>query len=661
MEATLSELTRHFLNTISAHPGSAYGLVFLISFLESLAFFGIVMPGAFLMFGVGMVIANGVLGFHPAALAATFGALCGDGLSYWLGRRFKDRLTEFWPFSRHPRMLADGRSFFQRHGGKSILLGRFIGPIRPVAPLVAGILGLTPVRFAAVDLPAALGWSYAYLLPGVVFGTSLTVSKAVSTRITVLALTLVVILWGCAWTLRRLAFILEGRERKGERLLFSCLIGVVLTAAVSLAAVIHSIRIHGLPSAFDRSLHHLLQALATPWGDRLFGAVSRLGDDFSYTGLVLAVLLVLLGRRCTRSAGFWLAHSVIAAGSVRVLKWIVHSPRPLELYQGPANYGFPSGHTLMSAALLGFFGVLWARGKEDAWRWLFLGGAVLVALLMGLSRLYLRVHWLSDVLGGLAIGWLLTGIGGLALLLTAPETLPRRRLALAMLAGWLITALIHGILAAPPGPAGPAPRQQMETMTTDAWIDGGWQRLPGWRTDLGGEQRQPLLFQWTGNLVQLQRRFAARGWTPAPDPDVRTWLMLLAPSEQGALLPVLPRLHDGRPELLRMQRDQDDIRWVLRVWPTQTRLDGFAEPLVVGTVEAQSQRRVGPWLTLPVPAPTDQRALPMLIEAFSGWAWQHRVARAEAGVQNATDSARWNGELILAAENPPPHREPTAR
>ena len=654
MEATLGELTQHFLNTVSAHPTAAYGLVFLISFLESLAFFGIVMPGAFLMFGLGVVIANGALGFHPAALAATFGALCGDGLSYWLGRRFKDRLTALWPFSRHPGMLADGRSFFHRHGGKSILLGRFIGPIRPVAPLVAGMLGLAPVRFAAVDLPAALGWSYAYLLPGVVFGTSLTVSKAVSTRITVLALLLVLILWSCAWTLRRLAFILEGRERKGERLLFSCLIGVAVAATMSLAAVIHSIRLHGLPSAFDRGLHHLLQALATPWGDHLFGAVSRLGDDFSYTGLVLAVLLVLLGKRCYRSAGFWLAHGVIAAGSVRVLKLIVHSPRPLDLYQGPANYGFPSGHALMSAALLGFFGVLWARGKEDAWRWLFLGGAVLIALLMGLSRLYLGVHWPSDVLGGLAIGWLLTSLGGLAFLLTAPETIPRRRLAMAMVAGWLLTAMVHGIFAPSPDPAGPARHQQTQTMTADAWSDGGWQTLPGRRTDLGGERRQPILFQWAGSLTELERRFAARGWTPAPGPDARSLMMLLAPSGQAGPLPVLPRLHDGRPELLRMQRDQGEIRWVLRVWPTQVRLEGFAEPLTVGTVEAQSERRVGPWLTLPAPAPTDHRALPMLIDGFAGWAWQQRVVRAEALDQNAADSAQWNGELILAAEFPPP-------
>ena len=78
------------------------------------------------------------------------------------------------------------RSFFSRHGGKSVLFGRFVGPVRPVIPVVAGMLGMGPVHFVVVNVLSAIGWALAYILPGVFFGTSLAVAGAVSTRLAVL-------------------------------------------------------------------------------------------------------------------------------------------------------------------------------------------------------------------------------------------------------------------------------------------------------------------------------------------------------------------------------------------------------------------------------------------------------------------------------------------
>ncbi|MDD3553815.1 MAG: DedA family protein [Deltaproteobacteria bacterium] len=129
----------HYLNTLLAfithHPGLAYGTVFLVSLSESLALVGLLVPGTVIMFGVGAVVATGSLGLTPVLLLATAGAIAGDGISYWLGRHHKERLVAIWPFSRYPEMLKKGAAFFHRHGGKSILFGRFVGPVRPVIPV----------------------------------------------------------------------------------------------------------------------------------------------------------------------------------------------------------------------------------------------------------------------------------------------------------------------------------------------------------------------------------------------------------------------------------------------------------------------------------------------------------------------------------------------
>ena len=154
---------------ITHHPALAYGTIFLVSLCESLALVGLVIPGTVIMFGIGAVVATGSLGLKPVLLLAMAGAIAGDGVSYWLGHHYRERLQRIWPFSRYPGMLQKGMAFFNRHGGKSILFGRFVGPVRPVIPVVAGMLGMRPLHFSVVNVLSALGWALVYILPGVFF------------------------------------------------------------------------------------------------------------------------------------------------------------------------------------------------------------------------------------------------------------------------------------------------------------------------------------------------------------------------------------------------------------------------------------------------------------------------------------------------------------
>jgi len=128
--------TQELLNWLNAHPGWGFATVLLVAFFESLVLIGILLPGMFILFGVGALIGLGVLELVPVWIAATAGAFLGDTLSYALGHRFKAHLVDIWPFSRYPLMLDRGAMFFHRHGAKSVVAGRFIGPLRPVIPAV---------------------------------------------------------------------------------------------------------------------------------------------------------------------------------------------------------------------------------------------------------------------------------------------------------------------------------------------------------------------------------------------------------------------------------------------------------------------------------------------------------------------------------------------
>jgi len=134
-------------------------MAFLFALAESLAVVGLVVPGAAVMIVAGALIAMGGLHFWPVLLLAVAGAILGDGVSFWLGHRYRDQLRSRWPFYRHPAWLARGERFFYRHGGKSILFGRFVGPVRPIVPLVAGMLGMRAAAFYTMNVLSAMLWA----------------------------------------------------------------------------------------------------------------------------------------------------------------------------------------------------------------------------------------------------------------------------------------------------------------------------------------------------------------------------------------------------------------------------------------------------------------------------------------------------------------------
>ncbi len=190
-------------------------------------------------------------------------------------------------------------------------------------------------------------------------------------------------------------------------------LGVVAVAALAVFAdlawgIVYgvSIRARDLDVAFDVS------HIRIPAADVFFRWLTHLGDTWVVTGMVIVafVVLWLLHRR---SAALFVALTVASGALLNSgLKTLVDRTRPpamLAVAPIPDSASFPSGHT---SATVMFFGALlvvafveWGPGLETA---LFAGGAVALSILVGASRLYLGVHWFTDVIGGLCFGiaWL---------------------------------------------------------------------------------------------------------------------------------------------------------------------------------------------------------------------------------------------------------------
>jgi membrane protein DedA with SNARE-associated domain len=141
-------------------------IMFAVSFGESFAFLSLLFPGTAIMIAAGAFIPSGTLDAWPLLIGCVLGATSGDAVSYWLGRRYGHLVERVWPFTRHPEVMARGYAFFDRHGAKSVFIGRFFGPFRAVVPLIAGITKMPATRFWIANVASALVWAPALLLPG---------------------------------------------------------------------------------------------------------------------------------------------------------------------------------------------------------------------------------------------------------------------------------------------------------------------------------------------------------------------------------------------------------------------------------------------------------------------------------------------------------------
>jgi undecaprenyl-diphosphatase len=201
---------------------------------------------------------------------------------------------------------------------------------------------------------------------------------------------------------------------------------VVLTALfLGLSLLAHDPRL----AEEDRHVTLWLQAFRTPALDRVAVAVTHLGD-FGWLAAVtagMAALLLCAGRRWAALLG---VGTLLVFPLNSMLKEWVDRPRPgadvVEVLLPALGLSFPSGHAMSAAVVYGFLGLMaWLHLARPVARWLGLLASAFLAALVGLSRVYLGVHWFSDVLGGWTAGLLLLLL--LAMLyrrLTRPEPRP---------------------------------------------------------------------------------------------------------------------------------------------------------------------------------------------------------------------------------------------
>jgi membrane protein DedA with SNARE-associated domain len=167
----MQQLVPQVLDYIRAHPEMAAVVIGLTAFGESFAFVSFFFPGFAILVAAGALVQAGVIDPIPAAAAGAGGALLGDAISYFIGRKAAGGMRQWKMFARHPETLERGERFFRRYGLASVFIGRFFGPLRAFLPLIAGMCRMPVGAFFVISTVSAAIWAPTLLYSGYLLGT----------------------------------------------------------------------------------------------------------------------------------------------------------------------------------------------------------------------------------------------------------------------------------------------------------------------------------------------------------------------------------------------------------------------------------------------------------------------------------------------------------
>lgn len=443
-------MSEAFWSDLLASQGEHLALLIgLVAWLETLAFVGLAVPGVAILFALCALAGSQGQPLSELLLCGFAGAMIGDQTSFLLGRYAGPWLLQHWPLRRFSAWLPRGEQFFARHGGSSILIGRFVGPIRPIIPFVAGTFRMPLLRFSLYNLGSAALWAPAYLLPGYLTGQSarwLPLLEGPLLTIGVLLLSLLIAfqqihlrlhpdagLW--RWLQRHQ---IAPRPAAAGLLLALAALGFLLSLGIQLSTQWQ---------AQNEQLYTLLHQLGQQQ-PQLVALFTRAGDPALL--LVLALLIgagaqVWLGQKQAWGIPLGVALTLLLN---HLLKEALQIPRPPAGALIHASYSFPSTHASALAAFYALVAIWLLHARPHRQRHLGYLLSALWILLLALSRTLVGVHWPLDLVAGVAEGLVVASVYRLWIERQPPRQMPALRPVLGLLLGgtglYLLVVWIRG-------------------------------------------------------------------------------------------------------------------------------------------------------------------------------------------------------------------------
>ncbi|HET9197966.1 MAG TPA: bifunctional DedA family/phosphatase PAP2 family protein [Solirubrobacterales bacterium] len=432
----LQSLLEELSDTLGAWT---YLIVAFFAFAETGAFIGLVVPGETTMLLGGAVAGQGAIDIYLLIAIAWFSAWLGDTTSFFLGRRLGREfvLKHGSRFGISHERFEKVEDYFGRHGGKTIFIGRWISLVRAFAPFIAGSSGMGYRGFVPYSILGTGLWASLHILVGYFFSRSIETAGHYAARGAAALATLIAIVAGAVFLVRKLrveenrravgrwmeehratAWAVDLARRRELRFLWDRVTpggtfgleftSLMATLAVSLFVLVAYTVIVGDapgPTAGDETAIELVGHIQNGFLTGVAKVVSFLGSGAFVWALALVCAGLLAWRRRWVELWVLLAGMTITQLGIVEIQDTVDRPHPADPLASTSGSSFPSGHAARSAIYLWLAVTIVLRLRPGMARAtaVVVAGLVLTALI-GLSRVYLDVHYLSDVSAGWALG-----------------------------------------------------------------------------------------------------------------------------------------------------------------------------------------------------------------------------------------------------------------
>ncbi len=630
-----------FFNWLQANPAWAGVMVFIVAMAESLLVIGMLVPGAFIMLSFGALIGTGFLGLWETLLWAFLGAVVGDAISFWIGYYFKDLVPNLWPFKNRKHLLENGKVFFARHGGKSVVLGRFVGPLRAVVPTIAGMMQMRPEKFFLYNVVSAAGWAPAYLLPGVAFGASLGLASEIATRLGILFVVIIVLLVAILWLVKKLSKLLGSKldgwvlrlirwgrtrpvmkmivvnlvdsEKKPQGALFFWFAVLLMSFSVLLSQIIF----HRTPLivSINSYVSQFFSAIHFPWLDYFFSVFYQLGNPVFLGVVFLMALISFVGFKLMQA--FWY---LLFASIASVLMFLA------------AEYflAVKLMHVLLVSTLLGVLSALIGGEFSKSVRRLFYSIASVLVFIISFSALYYGDVSFSTWVFGLSFSFFMIVIMGLSYRRHAYNLPSRTYLGLASLGLVMVfsVGIISGFLQ---DEYRSSERSNLKTVKLEQWWNGGW-------CDVYNDKRQnhfPITFQWAASADEIRQVLQLTNWEESVNFTFSSFLRWFSATTKMSELAPLPKIYAGKFESLQLTKKLllDEERYIIRLWPVAKLENEDAERVWVGNISKQRLRSIGRFARFPYTVKDDVKIGDLIDE--NGALLQKKRVCLEGGTKTA--------------------------
>jgi undecaprenyl-diphosphatase len=434
----LQGLLEDVSNTLGAWT---YLLVGVFAFAETGAFVGLVVPGETVMTLGGAVAGQGAISVYLLIAIAWFCAWAGDTTSFFLGRRLGRGfvLTHGPRFGVSHERFEKVEDYFSRHGGKTIFIGRFLSLIRAFAPFIAGSSGMRYRAFVPFSILGTGLWATAHILIGYFFSRSIETAAEYAGKGAFLLGTLIVIVVGTVVVTRhfrvpenRVAAVRWMEERGWSRWLvdlgrrlrpqmeflwnrvtpggtfgleFTSLVATIAVAMFVLVAYTVVVSGDPAPTPGDDRAIDVVEHLQGGFLLAIAKVVTFLGSGAFTWSLTVVCAAFLVARRRWAEFGVLIAGMTLTSVGFHEIKDAVDRPRPDDPLVDTAGSSFPSGHAAHSVLYVWLAVTIVLRLRPGmAQASAVVAAGIVLTILVGLSRVYLNVHYFSDVAAGWALG-----------------------------------------------------------------------------------------------------------------------------------------------------------------------------------------------------------------------------------------------------------------